>query len=358
VSKQHFAVLDGLRGVAAFYVAFHHLNSYSHGYLAVDFFFMLSGFVIAFSYEDQLLHGTMSFAQFLARRFIRLYPLIALGTVAGFLAYYVRTLMLHDHSVHLIDFLAIAGSGLLMLPTLNAVPVGEQNALFPFNSPEWSLFIEILANMAYAAALRFLSMRVLVGLLSVFIAAAALVALQQDTYGAGFDYTDFSFGFLRTAAPITIGVIIYRLYQSGTLPRWSLHPAFLAALFVALMAVPKLSGQAEVYYALVCTFVLFPTIVVLGINMKPSGGILKVCRIGGDLSYPLYMMHGPIEQVMRGVSKFFSPDALNWRFFVPVLALCLIGAYGTLKLYDEPVRAYLTNALRRPVFKTVRQEIP
>ena len=99
--RQHFATLDGLRGIAAIVVViFHDLSPFDldslipHAPLAVDFFFCLSGFVVAYAYEKRLL-GTMSFADFVAVRIIRLYPLILAGLLLGAVVFVLRAGLLH-----------------------------------------------------------------------------------------------------------------------------------------------------------------------------------------------------------------------------------------------------------------------
>src|SRR3982750_333356 len=90
-TKQHFQVLDGLRGIAALSVVMFHFmewvytdytrNFIAHGFLAVDFFFCLSGFVIGYAYDNRI--GKMGVKEFFKSRLIRLHPLVVLGAVLG-----------------------------------------------------------------------------------------------------------------------------------------------------------------------------------------------------------------------------------------------------------------------------------
>src|SRR6202790_2270034 len=94
--KPHYPILDGLRGTAAIMVVIYHLfeayfpvvghHPTPHGYLAVDFFFLLSGFVVGYAYDDRW--GRMGLRGFLARRLIRLHPMVILGSVIGAIAFY------------------------------------------------------------------------------------------------------------------------------------------------------------------------------------------------------------------------------------------------------------------------------
>ena len=91
-SKPRYEVLDGLRGVAAYTIIFFHIvegyskgpayNVVNHGYLAVDFFYVLSGFVIGYAYDDRW--DRMTITDFFKRRLIRLHPMSIAGTITGF----------------------------------------------------------------------------------------------------------------------------------------------------------------------------------------------------------------------------------------------------------------------------------
>ena len=97
-TKPHSNILDGLRGVAALtVVCFHLFEAYAtshldqkinHGYLAVDFFFILSGFVVGYAYDDRW--KTMRITDFLKRRFIRLHPMVIIGALIGAVMFYFQ----------------------------------------------------------------------------------------------------------------------------------------------------------------------------------------------------------------------------------------------------------------------------
>src|ERR1700710_2350874 len=98
-TKSHYEILDGLRGVASLLVvAFHVFETFNggsrfkqiinHGYLAVDFFFLLSGFVVAYAYDDRW--GKMSQWEFYKRRLIRLQPMVIMGSIIGAALFYFQ----------------------------------------------------------------------------------------------------------------------------------------------------------------------------------------------------------------------------------------------------------------------------
>src|ERR1700744_1093940 len=159
--KQHFEVLDGLRGSAAFLIGIFHVFNYSfgfrgpwalvkHAYLAVDFFFALSGFVVAYAYDDRWTR--MSILQFFRIRLIRLHPLVLVGATLGLLGYlfdpFGKTINQTSAPMLVLAYI----TSLLLLPS---PPVGgRQDESQALNGPAWSLMQEYLGNIAYALILR------------------------------------------------------------------------------------------------------------------------------------------------------------------------------------------------------------
>jgi peptidoglycan/LPS O-acetylase OafA/YrhL len=181
--KSHYVVLDGLRGIAALMVVmFHTFEAYAdndstrqiinHGYLAVDFFFLLSGFVIAYAYDDQW--GEMTQWQFYRRRLIRLQPMVVLGSVIGAALFYVQAGALFPKiaGTPVWEMLLVMLLGCTMLPLPKPLDIRGWDEIHPLNGPAWSLFFEYIANIAYALILRKLSNRVLAVLM---ILAAGLL---------------------------------------------------------------------------------------------------------------------------------------------------------------------------------------
>ncbi|MEO6499770.1 MAG: acyltransferase, partial [Mucilaginibacter sp.] len=155
-TKQHFDILDGLRGVAALaVVTFHFMemvyfdyskNFIAHGFLAVDFFFCLSGFVIGYAYDDRI--AKMGVWEFFKSRLIRLHPLVVLGTVLGLLTFLFDPFSTYAglYSTGKIALMFIASIFLIPFPTMSERGFN----LFTFNAPAWSLFWEYVANVFYA----------------------------------------------------------------------------------------------------------------------------------------------------------------------------------------------------------------
>ena len=359
-SKPRYEILDGLRGVAAIMVVgFHLFEAHSggdhfiqvinHGYLAVDFFFLLSGFVIGYAYDDRW--DRMGLWGFFQRRLVRLHPMVVLGSLVGGAAYYFGGggelfPMISSMPVGKVIFVMLVGCTLLPLPpSMDLRGWGEMHSL---NGPAWSLFFEYVANVLYAAFVRRFP-RWLLGLL-VGVCGAALVQFvlrnpMGDVVGGwSLDATQLRIGFTRMMFPFFAGLLLFR---SGRLVRVN-HAFWLCSLLVVVaLAIPRLGGREHVWvnglYEAVCIIVVFPLIVALG-----AGGHLhgrrsaRICDLLGQISYPLYITHYPLIYVY---TAWVVDRHLNLRQAYPVAILILFGSialsYVYLRFYDEPVRAWL-----------------
>src|SRR6185312_7353610 len=122
--RPHFQVLDGLRGIAALAVVVFHFmewiytnaskNFIGHGFLAVDFFFCLSGFVIGYAYDERF--KNIGIKQFFKRRLIRLQPMVVFGSVIGLLAFLFDPFTDYQHQYSITKIVLIFLCSLLMIP--------------------------------------------------------------------------------------------------------------------------------------------------------------------------------------------------------------------------------------------------
>lgn len=380
-SKPRYAILDGLRGVAALVVIlFHGFETYipffgtqhiNHGYLAVDFFFVLSGFVIGYAYDDRW--DRMSTWSFFKRRLIRLHPMVVAGTLFG------ACLFFFGES----DYFSLIGGtepwkfflcivlGLLMIPAGTGLDIrgwGETNSL---NGPNWSLTFEYIGNILYAFVLRRLP-TVVLGILCVASAFLTMnLALGWDVFGffaqpkydviGGWSITpdQMYVGFSRLLYPFLCGLLISRLLPKFiTKENPSGSPLgirggfwWASLLLVVLFAVPQIGGKscvADGLYQVFAIVVMFPVIVLIGAGSKTTDKrSAKWCETLGNLSYPLYITHFPLMYMqMAWVSS--HKDSPVWHHVVLNLGILLVAigiAWAFLKLYDEPVRAWLKKKL-------------
>jgi peptidoglycan/LPS O-acetylase OafA/YrhL len=338
--KPHFVFLDGLRGLAALMVGLLHASqvfptSYNpaHAFLAVDFFFCLSGFVVAYAYDEKLGAG-MSFSDFASTRLIRLYPMILCGVLLG-----GAVSLFGNHGGPAV-ILAITAASLALLP---AGLMFHQLA-YPINNPIWSLFFELAANAVYAAERRTIRVTTaLPALVVLLVSGLALVAVaygQRGLVGVGFSSVpSFIAGFVRVTFPFFSGVFIYR-YGAFKL-RFSVPPLALAVTLLAVLGAPMFQGSWG--YDAVAVIGLFPAIVILGANATHSGHLSKLWTLLGKLSYPFYIIHEPI---LRAVSHVRELSHLPSAVVAVLPALDILAAaasaYVIATLYDEPVRRWLT----------------
>jgi peptidoglycan/LPS O-acetylase OafA/YrhL len=302
--KEHFEVMDGLRGSAAFLIAIFHLFNYSfgwdtplslvrHAYLAVDFFFGLSGFVVGYAYDDRW--TKMSIPQFFRIRLIRLHPLVLVGATLGLLGYLFDPFgKAINHTPAPMLLLAYVTS-LLLLPS---PPVGgrpeETQAL---NGPAWSLMQEYLGNIAYALILRRLraiTLGVICGLSGLIL---IWVANSRGSLDGGWSYPVIWMAPLRLTVSFVMGLWLYRIHDRVRCPRIGLLTLSIALVVVFQM--PKFPDVGTIslngLYDAACVLLLFPLIILSGAHSEAGAGMMRLCKFSGKLSYPLYITHIPFR---------------------------------------------------------------
>ena len=365
ISKPHYGILDGLRGVAALMVIWYHIfegfatspidQKFNHGYLAVDFFFILSGFVIGYAYDDRW--GSMTMKDFFKRRLIRLHPMVILAAVFGAAAFLIQGSVqwdgTHIPSGNVLISLLL---GMLLIPCFpgGTGEVRGNGEMFPLNGPSWSLFFEYIGNIMYALFLRRLPTK----WLKVFVAASGLgyaafaIFNGSGSYNMGVGWTmaghNFIGGFLRVTFAFSAGLLLSRDFKPV-----KIKGAFwiCSAMIISLLSVPYLGSEANPIngvYDAVCTILIFPAIVYLGASGSAAGsdkGIShRISKLLGDISYPLYIIHYPIMYLFYA---WLWKNGLTFSQTWPVAVLIFIGApilaYACLKLYDEPVRRWLSR---------------
>ena len=338
-----YVTLDGMRGIAALGVALFHYNisQARHGYIAVDFFFVLSGFVLTRAYLPRWEAGLTGW-EFMKQRIVRLYPLFLTGLVIATLS------SLSNHWTgkgDIIRYGKIAASlpfNLLMLPS----PV--TNTLYPVNVPAWSLFFELVANVAMAL---FLFRLPRIGLLALFVGAAwwyAPVVLENEGGNLGAVWHQLDVCTVRTTFSFAAGMLIARLPQPDKRPSGLIGLACLAAIAALLMADPHWIGTAQ--YDLVFALALSPLLVWIGARFEPPKIIAPGAWFLGEMSYAVYAVHWALMEPLRYFKDdlHFDPVLMAIAF----LGSCLALAWVSVRYVDIPMRAWLRSVLlghsRRP----------
>lgn len=362
--KRRYEILDGLRGVAALMVVWYHIfegfatsaidQRCNHGYLAVDFFFILSGFVVGYAYDDRW--KEMGLKGFFKRRLIRLHPLVILGAVFGLIAFIIQGCVQWDGTA--VASWKIIIAFLLSIFLIPAYPgtsgeIRGNGEMFPLNGPSWSLFFEYIGNIMYALCLRKLSTKWLKAYVAVSGLGYAAYALGNVSgvynmgvgWSIGTDWLGMLGGFLRMSFTFSAGLLMSRNFTPV-----KIRGAFWAcsAMLIGLLSMPYLGKEANILnaaYDILCTVFIFPCIVLLGASGNTEGkASQKVCSFAGAISYPLYIIQYPFMYLFYAwLWKNGYAFGQVWYVAAGIFVGLPILAYAVLKLYDEPVRKWLSS---------------
>ena len=373
-SKPRYEILDGLRGVASITIILFHIfetivigqpseQIINHGYLAVEFFYVLSGFVIGYAYDDRW--NRMSLWDFFKRRLIRLHPMVIAGTFTGF-SFYIfqqqnKNFPLIDN-VELYKFILHLIMSLLMIPCPTSLDIrgwGETNA---FNGPNWTLTYEYLSNILYALIFRFFN---IIGLIILVIIGAALIIIlsfnldfldlfsegreaQKYTVIGGWSLTvdQMFIGFTRLIYPFFIGYLIYRLQFKIKIKFGFIICSF---ILICVLCCPRIGGISifNSFYESIAIIIIFPLIVMMGAGSIIENEKIKILnKFLGEISYPIYITHYPL--IYLQIAWFYNNENKIKIFHkvistIAIVIYSIIASYGWLKVYDEPVRKWLTG---------------
>ena len=368
-TKPHYELLDGLRGVAALLVVFYHIfegfsfagggtliTVINHGYLAVDFFFILSGFVISYAYDDRW-GKTMTTGNFFKRRLIRLHPMIIMGVILGTITFFLQGGVQWDGTKVATSAVMLAMlCAMFFIPAVPGVSyeVRGNGEMFPLNGPSWSLFFEYIGNILYALFIHRLSTKaltVLVGLLGIALAWFTTFNVSgYDMIGVGWtlDTVNFFGGALRMLFPFSMGMLLARHFKP-----MNVRGAFwiCSVILLLLFCVPYIvTGNSPIslngLFEAICILFIFPVLLWIGASGKTTDNFSsRVCKFLGDISYPLYAVHYPIMYLFYAwlIDHKLYTIAEAWPMALAVYLGNILLAYLCLKLYDEPVRKWLTK---------------
>ena len=385
-TKPHYLLLDGLRGVVALMVLWYHvfegfafakgsvIETFNHGHLGVDFFFMLSGFVISYAYDDrwrdkstrQQVNETTS--SFIKRRLIRLHPMLVMGAFIGLMTFLIQGGVKWDGTSTPFHWTMIAF--VLTLFFIPAYPgaaydIRGNAEMFPLNGPSWSLFFEYIGNILYAVFIRRLSNKTLTllvgvtGLLWIWFVAFDISGYDMIGIGWTLDAVNFFGGLLRMMFPFTLGMLLSRNFSQKSKAKsqksfvkrnifW-IATVILFVLFSAPYFPKTTNISINGIYELLCIMMVFPFIVwFAACGTTTSSFSTKLCSFLGDISYPLYIVHYPVMYLFYAwlIDNKHYTLGETWQMVILVMLVNIALAYACLKLYDEPIRKRLSKKMR------------
>lgn len=373
-SKPRYEILDGLRGVAALCVVFYHLMEcyppevagvfMNHGYMAVDFFFALSGFVLGYAYDDRW--DRMSLADFAKRRLIRLHPMVLMGVLFGVCIFYYTGggewfTLVHDAPWWLLLVEALLLVCMIPLPpSMDIRGWGELNSI---DGPIWTLMYEYVANLLYALVFRFLPRWGLVIITVACAVCSADITLHLNLWGnltdascfytvkGGYFFTPehVYIGFTRLLYPFLMGLLLVRSRKCISVRNGFLWTSLIVLVMMQMPLLGDRQNRVDGAYQLVCVLVVFPLILAMGAGSTLKGRrATRVCRFLGEISFPLYITHYPL-MYMHSAWVQMHPDLPTGTHVVCAVGTVLMAlglAYACLRLYDEPVRAWLVRRIK------------
>ncbi|RZK48650.1 MAG: acyltransferase [Pedobacter sp.] len=342
-SKPHFLNLDGFRGLVALIVVLFHFmeiiqsdftkNPLAHGFLGVDFFFCLSGFVIAYAYDQRAVQ--LSIWDFIKLRLIRLHPFVVIGAILGLLSFifdpFQNLYEQYGFTQTIIFFL----NGLFLIP----YPMMEERFfnLFSFNAPSWSLFWEYVSNLFYILIIYKFSKNMLSILAIIFGLSIFYIVYTHHNLLGGWNGETFWHGGARVAYSFTIGMLIFR--RNWIIPN-NLSFYAIGALLLGSFFTPYNETTNWILEPFI-VLVYFPFIVALGAGSTRKAKQTKYINLAGELSYPLYMIHYPFIWIFLGYYMAHNPSSQELLMLVPASTIGLVLlAFISYRYLDKPIRNY------------------
>jgi len=331
--RKHLLGLDGLRGVAAMAVVAHHVavlrdwvGPFDHAYLAVDFFFLLSGYVLGLAYEGRFNRG-LGVLEYLRIRLIRLMPMVAVGALLG--ACYWIAMREAPVTIAMIFVLQVA-----FIPI-----VSGERGLYPLNDVQWSLLFELLINVLHALLFRLATTARLVAW--VVGSGAALIAINQhyQTLDVGWNVENFPGGIFRVAFAFPAGLLVYRLQAIGRLPTIRTPYAMVVVALASMLALPGFAPATDWVFVIVA----FPALMLVAIHAEPPRWMNRPALWAGAVSYPLYAIHDPLLDIAVTLRPADGSELLRMGFWAVAVGLIIVIASWVERYIDRPARLMLTT---------------
>lgn len=343
--RPYFESLDLVRGLAALIVLIYHIDfmfglrsSLLHGgYLAVDLFFVLSGFVLSLTYGPGVASGELSVRRYMVARVARLFPLFLATTCIGFVVMTAR----YRSNYGDFDTANLIKSALLnvfMVPSF--VTLYDLKVLFPFNPATWSIFFEMIASILFFFFFGKAN-RTTLAIVATFawLVLAATVTVF-GTLDVGYASDNFIAGFPRVIFSFTVGVLIERAYAKN--PWRCPAPLFYVLLSAWLLLMQARSLLINAYvFDLVSVTAFLPAMVATGAGVVLTGRARLLAVFLGQTSYAVYLTQGSMIIAAAGAAQIlFGKKIYDFApgvgfLFIP---LVMLVSYLSYRYYELPAR--------------------
>jgi peptidoglycan/LPS O-acetylase OafA/YrhL len=345
--QKRFYLMDGLRGLAAMLVVTFHVMSmrpnplpppFPNAFLAVDFFFVLSGFVIAYTYDDRL-QGGLSFRDFFVSRVIRLYPLILLGLIAGIVHVDIQSHSLTAGTSLRYFLTSLAGEMFL-------IPISILGDHMLFDYPIWSLSLEFITYLVFATLVRkrWAGNKTLVALVLVSLYILSTGAHGHSMMNVGFHVHENLLALARVGFSFGFGVLLFRGYRAygNRVMRG------IGGICFGLVGVGTLLFALANSNPLITTFrpqllivaLVLPFVVFVSAFVEVPLSLGALCTFLGDMSYPMYLLHEPL------LAPVLNNTALHrgGLFYLTVMS---VMSWFVFRYVDTPVRRWLSTTYKQ-----------
>jgi peptidoglycan/LPS O-acetylase OafA/YrhL len=342
-SRRAFQTIEALRGVGAFMVVMRHVPYFfgpiqvPESFLAVDLFYLVSGFVVAHAYGERLAAGGFVWA-FMKTRVIRLWPLYFVGLVLGVIAAAYYALM-HPHGFWTWNMIEVGFVvGLFMIPIFPGLPANGSM----LDGPTWTLLPELIANLLYALLARVLKLWLLIVIIAVGAAGVIYAELKYDTLDVGYGRTDQWAALARVTFSFFAGVLVYRL--AGDRMKFSAWMAWVCVAILTFLLGYSPTDEVRWIYEIAVVLVAFPALLAVAVHFEPGPRVGRVFSFVGLMSYGVYLLHQPLGNLARDILQRFIRIPTDWSalwlggvFLAAILAL----AWQLDVRYDAPFRRKL-----------------
>lgn len=339
--KNRYAFLDGIRGIAAIFVLTLHTPNFwtfkiGHAYLAVDLFFILSGFVIAYAYDERVRDNIITLKSFLIIRLIRLYPIFFLSVLLSCVVLIAKAMLGDQGNMQELPEIMVNSlySAFFLPSVMNGSPY-----LFPINVPYWSLFFELVVNFLYASMRSVLSDFVLGMIVSVAGLLIMLIAYFNENLNVGFlwGFGSIAAGFCRSVFGIFMGLLMYRHYAFLTQKIGKIISPWFAFILITLVLLFPNVEPFNAVVDVVSVVFLFPIFVFFA-SAGSAGKLEKILLILGSASYPIYVLHKPFGELVYSLMQKLSVNLAAPFSGIVFVVFLVILSLGLEKFYDIPLR--------------------